>query len=364
MKVVHVEAGRHLYGGALQVKYLLQGLRKYSVDNVLVCNKDSAIAKECQGLAVIHELSMRGDLDFRWARDLEEILRDDRPDYLHVHSRRGADFWGLRAARRCGVPLLVTRRVDNAEPRWFAKWKYNRNALHVFSISEGIRDVLLGQGVDRRKVTTIHSAVDTEHFQPQPDADWFNQEFGFQPGNIVAGIVGQLIERKGHKHLFNVLPALRRQFPDLRLVVLGQGPLEQTLKEHVQREGMEGIVTFAGFRRDIERILPNLQLVIHPALKEGLGVSLLQASACGVPVIASDTGGIPEAVLHTQTGLLCAPGSEPELLAAVQRLLQMDDSGKCYGENGREYVTRQFSVESMTRTYVNFYERLGTRHHL
>lgn len=358
MKVVHIEAGRHLYGGALQVKYLLQGLKAKSVDSILVCDRGSPLAAECQGLAVVHEIPIRGDLDFHWTRAVEEILRDDKPDYLHIHSRRGADFWGLRLARKCQVPALITRRVDNPEPWWIINWKYNRSAHHIFAISEGIRELLISEGVKRHRITTIRSAVDTDLFTPDADGRWFQNEFGFQPGNQVVGVIAQFIERKGHRVLIKVLPALRRQFPDLRLLLLGQGKLERELKAAVVDAGVEGMVTFTGFRNDLDRIIPNLTLVVHPAFREGLGVSLLQASACGVPVIASRVGGVAEAVLHDKTGLLVAPGSEPELMAAIQFLLSSPEMRKSLGKAGREYMLSNFSIDGMASAYLKHYQKL------
>ncbi len=358
MKVVHIEAGRHMYGGALQVRYLLQGLKEKNVDNILVCHQGSPLALECQGLAVVHEVHIRGDLDFRWAGAVEEILRDERPDYLHIHSRRGADFWGLRLGRKCGVPVLVTRRVDHPEPAWIANWKYNKSAHHVFAISEGIRELLIGEGVKRHKITTIRSAVDTAVFTPDADSRWFQNEFGFQSGNQVIGVIAQFIARKGHHVLIKVLPALRRQFPDVRILLLGQGKLERELKAAVADAGLDNLVTFAGFRNDLHRIMPNLCLVVHPAFREGLGVSLLQASACGVPVIASRVGGIAEAVLHDRTGLLVTPGSQPELMAAIQYLLASPEIRKRFGEAGREYMLNSFSIDNMASLYLKYYQKL------
>jgi len=168
MKVMHVEAGRNLYGGALQVFYLLRHLSTRNVDNILVCPPGSAIGKECREFATIEECRMGGDLDALLCGRLQKIIALHQPDIVHIHSRRGADIWGGLAARRSHTPALLTRRVDNREANFLARWKgglYKK----VVAISEGIRQVQLSMGLTAAHVITIHSAVDTDAYRPAPE---------------------------------------------------------------------------------------------------------------------------------------------------------------------------------------------------
>ncbi len=362
MKVVHVETGRHLYGGALQVAYLLRGLRDQypGVESVLVCPPGSAIAVAARDYA--HRvvcLPMKGDLDVQFVFGLKRILRAERPNILHLHSRRGADLWGGIAGRWCKIPTLLTRRVDNSEPRSWVAIKY-RMYDHVAAISHGIRDLLLDQGLRSNKVTCVHSATDTDQYHPGGDRRWFNQEFGLASVHIVAGVIAQLIDRKGHRFLFDALPSLIRSHPRLRIVIFGKGPMEQKLRRHIARLALDPYVIFAGFRHDMDRILPCLDLVVHPALIEGLGVSLLQASACEVPIIASNAGGMPEVVCDEHNGLLVPSGDSKALQDAMDRLIPDADLRRKMGQNGRMLVKQKFSISQMTTGNHMIYEQLLT----
>src|SRR4051794_26514706 len=104
MRVLHVELGRNLYGGALQVVYLLRGLREADVDNVLVCPVSSEIARAASPFSEVREIPSSGDLDFLFPFRLHRLIRETCPDVVHIHSRRGADTWGGIAARTAGVP--------------------------------------------------------------------------------------------------------------------------------------------------------------------------------------------------------------------------------------------------------------------
>ena len=347
MKVVHVEAGRHLYGGALQVLYLLEGLRERPSRNVLVCPAGSGIALAAQGIAdVVYGLPMHGELDVSFVARFLQVLRLERPDLVHLHSRRGADLWGAIAARLARVPVVLSRRVDNPERLWLARLKY-RLYDHVVTISEGIRRVLIAEGVAPDRVTCVHSAVNTVVYRPGCDDAWLRAEFGVPPGAPVVGMVAQFIDRKGHDVLLDAVPQVLARHPDARFLLLGQGPLKPATEERALRRGLAQRVLFPGFRTDLPRILPCLTLLVHPALLEGLGVALLQAAACGVPIVASAVGGIPEAVLDRTNGALVPPGDARSLAREVMRLLGDPEHLRSLGANGRRLVLERFSTGAM-----------------
>lgn len=357
-RVVHVEAGRNLYGGALQVRYLLGGLAAAGWDTLLVCPEGSAIAEVSGDNARVMALPLRGDLDVSLFFHLRRILRAERPDLIHLHSRRGADFWGGLAGRSLGLPTLLTRRVDNPEPRWWVRRKY-RLYDKVVTISEGIRQVLIEEGVPAGKVVTVRSAVDTQRYRPGGDRNWLLREFGLPEQALAIGMIAQFIPRKGH---YDLLAAARRvvaESPLCRFVLFGKGPLEEEIKQAIHEQGLERCVLPCGFRTDLERIIPALDLVVHPAKMEGLGVSLLQAAACEVPIVATPVGGIPEIVRDGETGVL-VPIGDVERLAAVLLELASDQTRRHrMGRAARERVLREFSIETMVAGNLAVYDELA-----
>ncbi|MEN8175413.1 MAG: glycosyltransferase family 4 protein [Pseudomonadota bacterium] len=358
MKVLHVEAGRHLYGGARQVLYLLEGLAARGVVNGLVCPVDSEIAGHASPhVRDLLAVPMRGDHDLPLINRIRRLIRESRPDLVHLHSRRGADLLGGIAARLEGCPCVLSRRVDNPEPHWWAGIKY-RLFDHVITISEAIREVLVKEGVPGYKVTCVHSAVSARAFQHDCEREAFNAAFGVMGGGPVMAMIAQMIPRKGHRYLLQVLPALAGRFPGLRLILFGKGPLRRELEGEVASGGLQEFVYFAGFRDDLNRWLPCLDLVVHPADMEGLGVSLLQAAAAGVPLVASRAGGIPEIVRHEENGLLVAPGNTDELLSALDRLLEDARLRDIFGTEGRRLVQTEFSVDAMVEGNLGVYQAL------
>ncbi|MCB1863756.1 MAG: glycosyltransferase, partial [Gammaproteobacteria bacterium] len=174
----------------------------------------SDIATAARPFARVIEMPMRGDADFRLAGRLSALIRAEAPDLVHLHSRRGADLWGALAARRCGTPCILSRRVDNPEPRWLAAVKY-RLFDHIVTISEGIRQVLLDEGVPAGKVSCVRSAVDPTPYLQAYDKAAFRHRLDLPETALLAGVVAQLIERKGHRHLLAALPDVLARHPDL-----------------------------------------------------------------------------------------------------------------------------------------------------
>lgn len=354
MKVLHVEGGRQLYGGARQALYLMEGLAARGVDNLLACPEGCALAEAAAPFARVFQLPMHGDADLLLVPRLGSLMRRLKPNVVHLHSRIGADVMGGIAARLNGVPVVHSRRVDNPEPRWRVVLKYR---LHdrVIAISEAIGQVLLAEGLRNDKLRVVRSAIDTRAFDTACDHGYVNETLELPNDRLLIGVVAQLIERKGHRFLLEALPPLIEEFPRIQVRFFGQGSLAADLDAHIVAAGLQAHVRLAGFREDLERILPSMDLLVHPATMEGLGVSLLQASSAGVAIIAADAGGIPEAVRDNINGLLFPPGDVQALGHAIRRLVTDIDLRRRLGQGGRSLMLEEFSVDAMVEGNLAVY---------
>ena len=353
--VAHIELGAHLYGGAQQVLYLLGELSKTEVRSVLICPEHSAVGDAARAAGIeVEAIPYRGDLDWRAAKRIGKILTRHQVDLVHVHSRRGADIWGGLAARKLGLPCVLSRRVDNHERAWAVAAKY-RLYDHVIAISEGIRDVLIADGVAPDKVSCVRSAVDWERFQQPADKAGLTARFDLPEDATVIGIAAQLIPRKGHDVLLEALSDLIPRWPNLYLLVMGKGPSESAISEQTRTLNLSRHVHLVGFVEDLDYVLPSLDFLVHPARSEGLGVVLLQAASAGIAVIACDAGGMPEAVIDQQTGLLVPPGDAAALKIAIERLLSEPERAETFGAKGRDRMLASFSLSAMAKGNVNVY---------
>lgn len=361
MRIAHIEAGRHLYGGAAQVRYLLEGLASRGIENVLLCARGSELAGAAPA-AQVRALPMHGDLDvtlpLRLARELERL----QPDLVHVHSRRGADLYGGVGAALSGLPAVLTRRVDAAEPSWLARLKY-RPYRAVVALSRAIEAQLEAAGVPRERIVPIASGVDTQLYRPDPTArERLRSMLALPADALLVGVVAQLIERKRHAWLFALLPELVREYPTLVVVCFGRGPLEARLRAELHERGLAEHVVLAGFRADLPRLIPGLDVLAHPASREGLGLALLEAASAGVPVVACAVGGVPDVVASGDTGVLVARDDAAAFQHALRGLLAAPAERARLGAAARRLAERRFDTARLVAAHHALYMRvLGER---
>jgi glycosyltransferase involved in cell wall biosynthesis len=356
VKILHVETGRHFLGGPQQVIYLIKALRERGHDNILVCPPDSGIDSVARQAEIrVQNLFCAGDLDLPFGYRLAQFLKDERPDVVHCHSRRGADVLGGLAAGFADIPAVVSRRVDNAEMRLVAGLRY-RPFRKVIAISEAIADVLRDRGIEDTRLEVIRSAVDVDAFSATPDCAQVRAEFGLALEHFVIAAAGQLIPRKGHQYLLQAIADLKDRYPQLRVVIFGEGYLNNQLRAQASSLGLGNVVQFAGFREDLDAFSSCFDLLAHPALAEGLGVAALKAAATGLPVVGFAAGGVVEAVAHGETGLLVEPEDSDALGTAIARLVDDPDLAAGLGAAGRERMQKEFSIATMADKHVALYE--------
>lgn len=352
--IVHLETGRHLYGGGRQVLMLTEGLLAHGIRSTLVCPPDSDISTAAHPDVKVRTLPMSGDLDAAFAYRFAKLLQDVRPDLVHVHSRRGADLWGGMGAKWAKIPAILSRRVDNPESAMVGAMKYSRYE-RVIAISNGVMDELKNARVPAGKLCLVHSAVDADACQPVWSADKFRDEFGIGDKQLAVVCAAQFIPRKGHRYLLDAWAEVVGACPDARLLLFGQGPEQETLQEEIRQSVHGSTVHFAGFRADLREFLGHADLLVHPAQREGLGVALLEAQAAGVPVLATSAGGIIEAVADGESGVLVEQGNYAELARRMIRLLRDPELRAKLGEGGREHIRRHFLPAGMVAGNLQVY---------
>lgn len=357
LRVLHIELGRHLYGGAKQVTYLLNALAEsQDVENHLLCPENSEISIATISKCQLHTIAYHGETDIIALGKMMRICRSVKPDLIHVHSRRGADVWGALLTKFSKIPAICTRRVDNTESR-FAKYKYGKYAA-VASISRGVHEVVKQHcdGVQYQPI--IHSSVDLKEFHHNPDKEWLHERFSIPKHHKVVANFAQLISRKGQADIILAMKKVVQTHPNVTCLLFGKGKLQESYQALIEKMQLNEHVKLCGFTQKVAKILPCVDMVLHPAYAEGLGVILLQAGAAKRAVIACPVGGIPEIIQHHETGLLVTPGDINGISAAIETLLTDDELVTKLGERLFQHIKNEFSTEEMARRYLELYKQV------
>jgi glycosyltransferase involved in cell wall biosynthesis len=358
MKVLHIELGRHLFGGPRQVANLLAGMTRG--EHVLVCEQSSEIAHSFHHPAIrMHKvkLGLLDEGDVRLIGQLRRIIREEKPTLVHVHGRRG-DFLSGWAAHKEGVPLILSRRTDEPTHAFDRRLKFPL-FQHVIAISPRIAEITHDAGVPAEHITVVTDGVETDKFQPLEGANWLRGGLRIAPERPLLGIVAYLIPRKGHALLLDAMTDVLARHPGAILLIYGKGRLEGEIRRTIADKGFGDSVQLMGYRTDMHRVVPCLDLVVHPAKREGMGVALLEAAACGVPIVATRVGGIPEIVQDGLNGLLIEPDDRAGLANAINRMLSNPAEMRSMGAAGRTVAIEKFSVARMIEGNMRVYDRVA-----
>lgn len=233
---------------------------------------------------------------------------------------------------------------------------FNFMADFVVANSHYEKSELVLRGLSSEKVKVVHNSMYLSLQGKSEPSDVFS-EFGInlKDGSII-GMTSRLTPRKGHKYLLEAVPQILKCFNKARFLIIGEGKIEDELKAFTRRIGVQENIIFAGTRRDLERIYPFLNILAVPSLYEPLGNVSMEAMAFGKPVVASNTGGIPEVVEDGVTGILVPPKDSKRIAEAVIYLLENPDVAKKMGKAGRERVKEYFTIQRVGGELEEVYE--------
>ncbi len=304
---------------------------------------------------------------------LYRLFRSMRPDI--VHTRNLAPLEACLPAWAAGVPARL-----HSEHGWdigdldgsnrahrFTRRLYRPFVSQYVALSRHIEDYLRASiGVPSLAITQIYNGVDTQCFVPPRAARGPVEGLPFNdPRFWVIGTVGRLAAVKDQMSLIRALARMHRADAAardrMRLVIVGDGPLRDELLSLAQTEGVADCVWLPGARSDIAQVMSGLDVFVLPSLAEGISNTLLEAMACGRPVIASAVGGNLELVDHDDSGTLVPAADEQALDTALLRYFVESDTAKRHGAAARAAVEARFSLDRMVADYAALYERVAAR---
>ena len=318
---------------------------KYTI--VVACINHGVIASEIAkipGVKVVH-VSPRG----RIGRFLMfyRIARDLKADIVHNH----ACWYGLIVGLLVGAKRVET--VHNIY-QWMKPLErihyglYCMLAQRIIAVSDEVRKYTIASFpfMKDKKFTVVYNGIRCEPYLKRHDVSSLRRDMGIAEGSVVLGFVGRLTEQKGLTYLFDALDTLNRTHPGVVCVIVGDGDLAAALQESVRERKLSN-VRFAGYQRDIPRYLQMFDIFVLPSLWEGLPMSVIEAMAAGVPVVATNVGGTAEVVLDGRTGFIVGPKDVPKLAERIGFLIEHPGERKAMGTRGQERVLERFSGTSM-----------------
>ena len=264
-----------------------------------------------------------------------------------VETYHGREGWRGSLLRGGFVPdRVVSRFVDR-----------------VIAVSEAARSFLIsGKGYAADKVVVVPNGRDLSTFRPGAGRDAVRKELGLDRAVPLVGVVGRLEPQKGHAYLLEAWPSVLAEFPDARLLIVGDGSLRSRLQTRAHELAVADRIIFAGFRADVPRVLDALDILALPSLYEGMPLTAIEASAMARPVVATAVDGTPEVIREARTGRLVPPADPGALSRAIRGILRDPLGAERMGRAGRDFVLDRFALDRQVASTARVYrEAAGVR---
>ena len=300
---------------------------------------------------------MRGEGDLVAAWKISRLVRRFGAHILHLHTAHAHALGGMAVLLSPGPTVVVSRRVDfPVAQNPPSRFKY-RQVDRIIAISKNVREVLYKSGVDRSKISVVHSGIDLDKFASLGDVESLYRSFGLRRADPLVGNIAALAPHKAQDDLLRAARIVVDRIPDVRFLIVGEGKLKAPLLAQRRALRLEKHVLFTGFRTDIGEILSILDVFVLSSYLEGLGTSVLDAMLLSVPVVATRTGGIPEIVIDGETGFLVPPRTPKLLAERICDLLQDENLRRKMGDRGRRIVAK-FDINHTVAQTEELYEEL------
>lgn len=361
MTIIHISSAKTWRGGEQQIAYLLVELAERKIQQIMVCPENSPLHLFCEKHSIqFSTFEKRSGVDLGLARILVRLCNHaDRP-IIHVHDSQAHTAAFISASLwRNKTPVIIHRRVGFPLKKSFLTGlKYNHPSIfRIICVSEYVRKHMSSVLANPEKTVTVYDGIDLTKFQGKTRSKILKDRFNLSDKHILIGNTSAITEEKDYITFVDTASILLTTRDDLRFFIIGDGSLKQVITDYIKEKGLSDKILLTGFLNNIQDILPELDLFLFTSVMEGLGTSLLDAFACGLPVVSTNAGGIPEIVKDHNTGLVVGIKKPAEMAVAVESILTDPELKNQLVSNAFQLV-QEFSVRNIASKIVGIYKEV------
>jgi glycosyltransferase involved in cell wall biosynthesis len=362
VKVLHIDTEYCWRGGQQQAAYLLQGMIEKKYKTAMLCQPNSALHRFCANNDLPHfSLKIKGEYDIVAGYKIAQVCKIYRFNILHLHSAHAVSvgIWAKLFSPK--LKLIAMRRVDfHISKNCLSYLKYSANIIDkIICISERIKQVLIEDGIPEKKLTVIHSGIDLKKYSNVIPVNLY-EKYNIPKDNIVVGTVAALVGHKDYPTLLHAAKKVIDTNSNVTFIALGSGKDERKIKKLAEDLRLKEKFIFAGFQENIGGFLKSFDIFVLSSKLEGLGTSILDAMAVGIPVIATEAGGIPEIIRNGKNGLLIPIQNPKDLAEAVILLANDKNRREQLVKAGKESV-KKFDIHKTIQQNIELYNSLCSK---
>mgnify|MGYP001211492733 FL=1 len=308
--------------------------------------------------------------DYIAYRHLIKEFKSFKPDIVHTHSGK-AGFLGRLAASKANVKNIIHSIHGpsfGTYQGWIANTLFRKaekiaatHTDHYITVANAMEEQYLKAGIGNPNIfTKIYSGFNLRPFIQNQETAEIRNQFGIKQDHLVVAKIARLFDLKGHNSLFEIAPNLIKKIPNIRFLLIGDGPLKKDFKQIIKNINCEKNFIFAGLvdPLKIPQLVNSIDILVHLSRREGLPRALPQAMAASKPIVAFDYDGAREVCINEKTGLLVDQEDLSGLIKSISRLAKDKTLRKSLGNAGREFVKDKFTINRLVEDQYNLYEKL------
>jgi len=370
---IHPCLGENISGSEISLLYLLRYLDRKRFNPLVVCSSDSPLRQELEKVEIAYwvvapglvgsSLVRENLISFvRMVRFLSVFIARNHVTLVHVNSLTGSQY-GILASKLSGVPcVLHSRDILRFKLDRFSSLLLN-SAEAVVACSSFTRQTLIDAGIHQDRIRVIlNPAIDPEEARDGAKASGrVRKELAGGKETPLVGLIARIVRYKRHEDFIRAASEVIKKMPNVKFLIIGDIVDEEYfryLNNLVKELKLNNRVIFVGFRHDILSVIGALDVVVLCSVKEAFGRVLIEAMAMGKPIVATDSGGIRETVVHGETGIL-VPDKDPYALSrGILDIILDKDMAETLGKNGQRKAFEHFSIEAHVRAVESLYENI------
>ena len=358
IKVLHIDTEKSWRGGQQQVVYLFEAMLEAGYNTKLLCKVNSALELYCKKANIPYcSIKMRNEFDIMTAYKIAKICKKEKFNILHLHSAHAMAIGLLVKLFYHKLKLVGVKRVDfNIKKNFLSKIKYSKMDK-IVCVSNRIKHVLIEDKIEEDKLLTIHSGIDLKKFDDCKPTEELKNNFDIPESNIIVGTVAAITGHKDYPNLIKAAKLVIDKIKNITFCAVGDGKLRNEMQNYVKKIGLEKHFIFLGFRKDVGDLLKTFDIFVLASHLEGLGTSILDAQAAGLPVIATEAGGIPEIIENNVNGILVPPKNSTKLAEAIMNLSKDKKGRRLLIKKAKETI-RTFDIKNTIEKNIELYRDL------
>ena len=366
LKVLEIIGDATLAGAPRHLLSLLENFDRKKFSLFVIC-PPGPLAGEIKALKKNIDLEivpMKSKLDLAAIREIRANIRHIKPDIIHVHGTRAGSL-GRLAAISIRTPVIYTEHLWTKHYKLPSRLAHRMQIIGLWfldmfttlniAVSQAVKDFMIENQISRdKKIIVIYNAIEPPHSMQKKAKIFSNKE-------IIIGTVGTLNVQKGMQYLIAAMPQIIKEFPKVCLEIVGDGPYRKNLEKLIRKMKLGSSVKLTGFIKDIEEEMAKFDIYVQPSLSESFGLAIIEAMSLGLPVVATNTGGIPEVVTTGKSGILVESAKPAALAGAILELLRDTQKAVKMGKLAAEDVKIKFNLKDMVQETEKVYETLASR---